>query len=207
MKISSNVVIVAVGFAALLLSGCTESQQAQCSKLTPNVEKLEPLLTELPKNIRTILLENQPKDRKDITAIATSASKIGDLFQKTSGDLNQIAQNVKSINLSDEKLKNYQAKYTENIAVIENGFKLSAQEAKKISKVKTEAELKKAETNIPPEVLQSQQKVPVAINESVKLASEIKTYCNPQSTSSPQLTPSAPPSSSAPVSPTPNSSQ
>jgi DNA repair exonuclease SbcCD ATPase subunit len=190
-------------FTASLLASCSESKQVQCDKLIAQTNKVDSLLEEIPKKLQEIFRSDPPKTPQDLDKIKAITVKIADLFKTTSNDLSKIDGEIQGIKLSDEKLKQEEAKYTENLKILENGFKSTEEVTRKASEAKTIAEFQAIEKNVSPETLKTQQQIPVAISETKTIGTQIKTYCNSQNNASPTASPPATPTTplSSPNSP------
>jgi hypothetical protein len=199
MKRQLTITAITAIFTASLLASCSENKQVQCDKLIAQTDKVDSLLEDIPKKLQEIVRSDPPKNPQDLGKIKAITAKVANLFQSTSADLGKVNQEIQGIKLSDEKLKEEEGKYTQNLKVLENGFKSTEEVTRKASEAKTIAEFQSIEKNVSPETLKTQQQIPVAINETKTIGTQIKTYCNAQTNASPTANPPAtsttPPSS------------
>ncbi|PSB00708.1 hypothetical protein [Merismopedia glauca] len=189
MKSQSNIITIATIFTALLVSSCSESKVSQCNKIIGVANKLEPLGKKLEKDIESIGRPGNPQDIKQVTSAFSKASVI---FQSSSGDVGKIRTELQGLQLSDEKLKGFQTSYATNLQELETSLKSLGGIAEQLGKVKSQAELKTTLTQVQADLGKNLQQIPKTTESAKKTESELNTYCEVKSTSTPAGTSETP---------------
>ena len=126
---------------ASFVAGCGESKIDQCNKLIEEINKLDPLAGEF--ETKSDGIGKTLESVKDFDEFKKKAIELSNTFNGITSKWDSINQEIKKIELADEKLVSFQKKYTTNSNEVMKGIQWMSQAFKDISKIEVTGDFEK----------------------------------------------------------------
>lgn len=160
---------------AVLMTGCGESKITQCNKLTGGINKLAPLAVEFDQKGQEI--GKGFEQAKNLDQIKKQAGESAKTFNDFATRWDSSTQEIKTIELADEKLKGFQGRYNQAASTLGKGIRDMTKVLTDISKIEGTSKTLEKLKQIQPEINTISKNSQQAGTDMDKVAGEINSYC------------------------------
>ncbi|HEY9598252.1 MAG TPA: hypothetical protein V6D33_11340 [Cyanophyceae cyanobacterium] len=169
--------LAAVGVViTALVSGCGETKVAQCNKLIKVINQGQPIVAEFQQE--SIKASSSLASTSKPSAVQQQATQSATVLNKFASDWDKHNQEIKAVELADEKLIGFQKRYFQSGEQLGQGMREMSQTMTDFSKIKvTPGSLDKLQ-KISSSFTTISQKLGSVDQESSKVVTELNSYCS-----------------------------
>ncbi|MCA1992037.1 MAG: hypothetical protein LDL41_08310 [Coleofasciculus sp. S288] len=159
-----------------LVSGCGETKVSQCNKLIEVINKGQPLVAEFQQE--TIKASSSLVSTDNSSAVKQQATQSATVFNKFASDWDKYNQEIKAVELADEKIIGFQKRYGEAGDKLGQGIRDMSKVMTELSEVKTTPQSLGTLQKVSSDLNTISQKLVSVGQESDKVVTELNSYCS-----------------------------